>query len=171
MQDPKIWNMISNELSEQGTAREKANFDIWINENEANKILFEKLKSVWNEKGISLETATESLTFRSRFTGQKIKNFILNQALGNFVGFMVGLWVTASFSHYVLEKRGIKNLFGLAKREKVAVKEIPEWLQSGIAILIGFITLELINHFFQTRKHIFVWRYLKKIFTNKFNGQ
>ena len=91
-----------------------------------------------------------------------MKDFILKQALGNLVGFIVGMWVTASFSHYVLEKRGIHNLFGLTGRKKVAVNEIPEWLQSGIAILVGFIALELINHFFQTKKHLILWDYIKK---------
>jgi hypothetical protein len=75
---------------------------------------------------------------------------------------MTGMWVTAMFSHYVLEKRGINNLFGLAGRKKVAVDEIPEWLQSGIAILVGFITLELINHFFQAKKYLIVWGYIKR---------
>ena len=55
------------------------------------------------------------------------------------------------FTHSMLEKRGIKNLCGLAGRKKISVNEIPEWLQNGIAILVGFITLELINHFFKPK--------------------
>jgi hypothetical protein len=78
------------------------------------------------------------------------------------------MWVTALFSHYVLEKRGIKNLFGLVRRNKVVVNEIPHWLQSGIAILVGFIALELINHFFQTKKHLLVWGYIKRVYISTF---
>ena len=66
------------------------------------------------------------------------------------------------FSHYILERRGLQNLFGLAGRKKVAVHLIPEWIQGVIAILIGFIALELINHFFQTKKHLIAWNYIKK---------
>ena len=72
------------------------------------------------------------------------------------------MWVTSMFSQYVLERRGLQNLFGLAGRKKVAVHLIPEWMQTGIAILVGFIALEFINHFFQTKKHIVVYEYFKR---------
>ena len=94
---------------------------------------------------------------------KKIKEFILKQALGNLIGFIVGMWVTALFSHRVLERKGFHNLFGLAGRRKVVVNEIPEWLQNGIAIIVGFIVLELINHFFQTKQHIAAWRCFKRL--------
>ena len=70
------------------------------------------------------------------------------------------------FSHYILERRGLQNLFGFAGRKKVTVHLIPEWMQGVISILVGFIALELINHFFQTKKHFVVWEFLKKKYSS-----
>jgi len=168
MQDPIVWNNILKHLTEEETTKEKDQFLQWYDKSEKNKALFDKLKSVWDGKDITNASQQNvPLTFFGRFNKEKMKSFIYNQSIGNLIGFVVGMWVTSSFSHYVLERRGLKNLFGLAGRKKVAVNEIPEWLQSGIAILIGFITLELINHFFQTKKHIIIWNYLKKVTGNK----
>lgn len=164
MQDPKIWNMLSKHLAAEESQEEKEVFLKWFDQNEKNKELFNKVKNVWDVDELIVHPykQSEPITFWGRFTKQKIKNFILKQAVGNLVGFIIGIWVTSMFSHYVLEKRGLKNLFGLTGRKKVAVNEIPEWLQSGIAILVGFIALELINHFFQTKKHLIVYEYIKK---------
>lgn len=165
MQDYKIWNMLSKHLAEEESKDEKEEFLNWFNQSEKNKELFYKMKSIWDNLENIKEQSFEKdvpLTFREKFTKKKIKDFILKQAIGNFVGFVVGIWVTAIFSHYVLERRGLQNLFGLAGRKKVAVHDIPEWLQGVISILVGFIALELINHFFQTKKHLIVWDYIKK---------
>ena len=163
MQDQKTWNMLLKRLSEEDSNEEKELFSKWLDKSESNKALFYKVKILWDDEN-SIDDSFKknvTLTFLDRFTVPKIKDFIINQAIGNLIGFIVGMWVTAMFSHYVLERRGLKNLFGLAGRKKIAVNEIPEWLQSGIAILIGFIALELINHFFQTKKHLIVWEYIK----------
>ncbi len=166
MQEPKTWNMLLNHLSGENSKEEKQIFLTWFNESDKNKALFYKVKALWDDKN-GLDSSFEqtiSPTFWKRFTKQKMKDFLLKQAIGNFIGFMVGMWVTAMFSHNTLEKRGLKNLFGLAGRKKIVVNEIPEWLQNGIAILIGFIVLELINHFFQSKKHLVVWAYIKKTY-------
>ena len=169
MQDPLIWNMVSRHLTKEETPEEAEKFSIWLDQSQANKELFKKVKNVWEDKAIIVESAKQdvAITFLGRFSPQKMKDFVLKQALGNLVGFTIGMWVTTSFSHYVLERRNIKNLFGLAGRKKVAVNDIPEWMQSGIAILAGFIVLEIINHFFQTKKHVVIWVYIKeKFYTN-----
>jgi hypothetical protein len=165
MQDSKTWNMLSQYLSGEYAPEQKEAFLKCIDENEKNKALYLKMKSIWeDEKAVSASIRNEMpLTFIGRFSMQKMKNFVVNQALGNLVGFTIGMWVTASFSHQVLERRSIHNLFGLAGRKKVEVNDIPEWLQNGIAIIAGFIVLEIINHFFQTKKHVAIWLYLKGI--------
>ncbi|MDQ3109774.1 MAG: hypothetical protein M3R17_07750 [Bacteroidota bacterium] len=167
MQEQKTWKMLLKHLGGEDSNEEKEIFSKWLNKNEKNKVLFYKVKVLWDDENSIDESFKQntSLTFWGRFTKQKIKVFILNQAIGNLIGFIIGMWVTAMFSHYVLEKRGLKNLFGLTGRKKIAVNEIPEWLQSGIAILVGFIALELINHFFQTKKHLIVWGYIKRLYT------
>ncbi len=166
MQEQKTWQMLLKHLAGDETNEEKELFSKWLKKKEENEVLFCKVQSLWDGDDIvgGAFKQKASLTFLGRFTKKKIKNFVLNQALGNLVGFMIGMWVTAMFSHYVLEKRGLKNLFGITGRKKVAVNEIPEWLQSGIAILVGFIALELINHFFQTKRHLLVWEYFKGLY-------
>jgi hypothetical protein len=115
MQEQKTWGMLIKHLSKEDSNEEKELFSKWLNEDEKNKTLFKNVKMLWEDKN----STDESLTFRERFSKQKIKDFIVNQAIGNLVGFIIGMWVTAMFSHYVLEKRGIKNLFGLAGRKKL----------------------------------------------------
>ncbi|MBL7911985.1 MAG: hypothetical protein JNJ41_13085 [Bacteroidia bacterium] len=172
MQEQKTWNMLIKHLSQEDSNAEKELFSKWIEKDEKNKVLFDKVKALWNDEnnsGGSLNP-TAAPTFFGRFTKEKMKGFLFNQTIGNLVGFVIGMWVTTMFSHHVLERRGLKNLFGLTGRKKVAVNEIPEWLQSGIAILVGFITLELINHFFQTKKHLIVWDYIKRSFIGMKGG-
>jgi len=173
MQEQKTWKMLLKHLGKEDSNEEKEMFAKWLNKDERNKALFYKVKILWDDENSVDESFKQntSLTFRGRFTKQKIKDFILKQAIGNLIGFIIGMWVTTIFSHYVLEKRGLKNLFGLTGRKKIAVNEIPEWLQSGIAILVGFIALELINHFFQTKKHLMVWRYIKRLSIRIKDGQ
>lgn len=166
MQEQETWKMLLKHLGEEESNEEKQIFLKWLNQSDRNKAFFLKVKTLWEDKNSSDESLKQNTlpTLWGRFTKQKIKDFILKQAVGNLIGFIIGMWVTAMFSHYVLEKRGVKNLFGLAGRKKIAVNEIPEWLQSGIAILVGFIALELINHFFQTKKHLIIWGYIKESF-------
>ena len=157
MQDLNTWNMLTKQLAGESSTEEKELFLKWLDKAEENKHLFNNVKRLWD--GPAPEV---SLSFRERYNRQRIKDILYKQTLGNFIGFVVGMWVTTSFSHYELERRSLKNLFGLAGRRKVVVNEIPEWLQGALAILIGFITLELINHFFQSKKHIQIWEYLKR---------
>ena len=156
MQDTIIWNRVLNHLAGTEAPEEKEQFITWLAESKENELLFNKVKNIWN-----LEELHSPVTFLGRFTKQKIKSFILQQAIGNLIGFTAGMWVTALFSHHVLERRGLKNLFGLTGRKQLVVNEIPEWMQSGIAILVGFIALELVNYFFQEKKHMLIWHYLK----------
>ena len=157
MQDINTWNMITNQLAGESSSKEQELFLQWLNKADENKLLFNNMKRLWDGP-----VPEVSLSFRERYSRQRIKDILYKQTLGNFIGFVVGLWVTTSFSHYELERRSLKNLYGLAGRDKVVVNEIPEWIQGALAILIGFITLELINHFFQSKKHIKIWEYIKR---------
>lgn len=162
MQETEIWNRVTNHLMETENAKQQEQFLAWLNESEENKVFFEHVKNIWDRKPVvSSSEQTVSQTFWGRFTKQKIKNFIFNQTIGNLVGFILGMWITAAFSHETLERKSVRNLFGLAGRRKVEVNTIPEWLQNTLAILVGFITLELINHFFQTKKYLVIWNFFK----------
>ena len=164
MQDAKTWNILSNHLLGEQSSEKKEAFLKCIDCSEKNKELYFKMKRLWEDEQTILPSLPNvtPITFLGRFSIQKMKYFIINQALGNLVGFIIGMWVTASFSHHVLERRSIHNLFGLAGRKKLEVNDIPEWVQNGIAIIAGFIVLEIINHFFQTKKHLAIWLYLKE---------
>ena len=167
MQDPKLWHLLSRHLAEDDSKEEKEMFLKWFDRSEKNKEYFNKVKGVWdnsetlNEESFNLKQRA-ILAFRKKFTFHRIKNFILQKSLGNLVGFVVGMWVTTTFSHSVLERRNFKNLFGIVRRKNVIVDDIPHWLQVGISILVGYIVLELINYFFQTKQYLFLWKYIKR---------
>ena len=165
MQDPKLWNLLSRHLAEDESKEDKELFLKWFNQSEKNKAYFNKVKGVWDHSENIDEAFLKikaSWTFREKFSFIRIKNFILRQALGNLVGFTVGMWVTTTFSHNVLERKSIKNLFGIVKRKNVVVDDIPHWMQVGMSILVGFIVLELINYFFQTKQYLHLWKYVRR---------
>lgn len=81
MQEQKTWGMLIKHLSNEDSNEEKKLFLKWMNENEKNKILFKNVKMLWEDKN----STDESLTFRERFSKQKIKDFIVNQAIGTWL--------------------------------------------------------------------------------------
>ena len=165
MQDAKLWHLLSRHLAEDESEEEKQMFLKWFNQSEKNKEYFSKVKSVWDHSVTINEMPFRSkvlLAVREKFTFHRIKNFILQKTLGNLVGFVVGMWVTTTFSHTVLERRNLKNLFGIVKRKDIIVNDIPNWLQVVISILVGYIVLELINYFFQTKKYLVLWQYINR---------
>jgi hypothetical protein len=163
MREIKTWNIISKHISGEETLEEKDVFFEWLNENESNKVLFNKINSNW-EKSCAEEKPQK---FLRKFTKKKIKTFIVNQALGNFIGFVVGVSVTHLFSHYTRERKGINNLFGLMKRKQIEVDLIPHWAQWTLSVVAGFIVLELINHIIQTKQYMLPFKYVKKQFNSK----
>lgn len=96
------------------------------------------------------------------FTWKKILNLIINEVLGKFIGFVVGMWASKLFTHQVYEKKGVNNLFGLMKRKKITVNDTPEWVQWIIAALIGYIVLELISYFFEKKLYLKLLDFVKK---------
>ena len=165
MQDTIIWNLISRHLAEDESKEDKEMFLEWFNQSEKNKEYFYKVKDIWDHSEIKNEEFLKikaSWAFREKFSFTRIRNFIYQQALGNLVGFTVGMWATTTFSHSVLERKSIKNLFGLVKRKNVVVDEIPHWMQVGLSILVGFIVIELINYFFQTKQYLVLWNYIRR---------
>lgn len=155
MNDPKILVLISKHIEGKEDSEEKLEFENWLSENKANRALFEKIKNTW----LGIEEIP--LPFLKRFNRKYLTKVAIQKLLGNLVGFAVAMLVSNSFTHYVTERRNLKNLFGLAGRKKVVVNDMPEWFQYGVSLVLGFIVLELINHFFETKKHILVWNFIK----------
>ncbi len=156
MQDPKFLMLISKHLSGNESLTEKEELLNWLKESKKNLFYFNEIKKVWEDKG------EEFTPLRRKISLENIKDIFIQQVLGNLVGFAVGLWVTNAFTHYATEKRNLKNLFGMAGRKKIIVNETPEWVQYSLSFILGFIALELINYFFQTKKHILIWNFIKK---------
>lgn len=158
MHDQKTWNAITKNLFNEDSIEEKAELLIWMNENEVNKTLFFKIKLIW--ENANQEDSPQ--TFLAQFTKAKFKRLIIGQALGNFIGFAIAFSATRFFSHQIIERRSVNNLFGLMGRKQTVVNSIPEWLQWVLSVLIGFIVFEFINYFIQTKKHVIVLNYIKK---------
>lgn len=155
MNDPKILVLISRHIEEKETAEEKEAFLNWLNTDKNNVILYDKIKTTW--MGIE----EKPTPFFKRFNRKYLTKVVISKTLGNLVGFAVGMLVTNSFTHYVTERRSVKNLFGLAGRKKVAVNDAPEWVQYILSVILGFMVLELINYFFETKTHLKLYNYIK----------
>ncbi|MES2779121.1 MAG: hypothetical protein V4651_04400 [Bacteroidota bacterium] len=164
MKDYEIWQMLSKHLAKDETEQEKEIFFIWLHENASNQHYFEKVKKVWEadsaaEDGI---TALPVLSFREKFTIPNIIDFITKQALGNIIGLSVGVSVSTTFTHTVRERKSLHNLFGLAHRKTTVVNEIPHWLQTVISIAVGYIALEIVHYFLQSKQVMAFWKLLRK---------
>jgi hypothetical protein len=90
---------------------------------------------------------------KSTFTRQKFQGLFLNTALGNFAGYVAGSLVTVLSTYHSLERRAIKNLFGILPRKKIVVHLLPEWLEWLLALVVGFIVMEFVRYFFNHRMH------------------
>ena len=101
------------------------------------------------------------------FTWKKAANFIINELLGKFVGFVVGMWASKLFTHQVYERKSIKNAFGLLGRKKIIVNDTPEWLQWLFAAVIGFVVLELISYFFENKLYLKVYDLVRNQLNDK----
>ncbi|MES2567885.1 MAG: hypothetical protein V4565_13515 [Bacteroidota bacterium] len=155
MNDPKILVLISKHIEGKENEEEKTEFENWLNQDKNNQVIYSKIKNTW----LGIEEVPTP--FFKRFTRKYMTNVVIQKTLGNLVGFAVGVLITNSFTHYVTERRSAKNLFGLVGRKKVLVNDTPEWIQYSLSILLGFIVVEIINHFFASKKHILIWNFIK----------
>jgi len=83
---------------------------------------------------------------KATFTPQKFQGLFVNTALGNFAGYVAGSLVTLASTHHALERRGIRNLFGLRPRRSIVVHTLPEWLEWLLAVVIGFLVMEAVRY-------------------------
>ncbi len=155
MNDPKILVLISKHIEGNETSEEQSEFSSWRKESENNQLLFLKIKNMW------MDIKEEPTPFLKKFSRNYLTKVVIQKTLGNLVGFAVGILVTNSFTHYVTERKSIKNLFGLAHRKQIQVNDTPEWVQYTVSVLLGFIVLEMINHFFETKKHVLIFDFIK----------
>jgi hypothetical protein len=90
---------------------------------------------------------------RQTFTRQKFQRLFINTALGNFVGYIAGSLVTLFTTYRTIERRALKNLFGVLPRKQVVVHVLPDWLEWVLAVLVGFLVMEFVRYWFNYHKY------------------
>jgi hypothetical protein len=90
---------------------------------------------------------------KATFTRQKFQGLAVNTALGNFAGYVAGSLVTVISTYHSVERRALRNLFGILPRKKIVVHLLPEWLEWVLALLVGFLVMEFVRHSINHRKY------------------
>jgi hypothetical protein len=90
---------------------------------------------------------------KATLTPQKFRGLAVNTALGNFAGYLAGSAVTVLTTYHSIERRALRNLFGILPRKKVVVHLLPEWLEWVLALVIGFLVMEFVRYWIGHRKY------------------
>jgi len=72
-----------------------------------------------------------------------IFNYLSEQFIGRFTGFMIGLWASSLISHF-FTTRSIHNLWGLTAKKTVVSKQTFSNLEWIASVLIGYIVFEIV---------------------------
>lgn len=81
---------------------------------------------------------------------RKFLEYVYNNYVGNFIGFVIGMISTRLVSHYYTT-RSIRNLWGLAARKTVVDKQTYSTMEWVISIVIGFIVFEIVSKWLKKR--------------------
>jgi hypothetical protein len=90
---------------------------------------------------------------RATFNREKFQGFFINTALGNFAGYVAGSLVTLVSTRHAVERRAIRNFFGVLPRKKIVVHVMPHWLEWLLALIVGFLVMEAVRYWFNHRKY------------------
>src|SRR5687768_4372505 len=101
-----------------------------------------------------LERQTMRDYIRSTFNRQKLQQLCVNTALGNFAGYLAGSVVMVLTTYRSVERRALKNLFGILPRQEVVVHRLPEWLEWTVAVLLGYLVMEVVRHIIKSNKYL-----------------
>ena len=91
---------------------------------------------------------------RNTFSLQKLHQLCVNTALGNFVGFVAGSFVMTLTTYQTVERRAIKNLFGILPRHTLVVHRLPEWLEWTLSVLVGYLVMELVRYLINRNRYL-----------------
>jgi len=72
-----------------------------------------------------------------------IFNYLSEQFIGRFTGFIIGLWASSLVSHF-FTTRSIHNLWGITARKTVVSKQTFSNLEWIASVLIGYIVFEIV---------------------------
>src|ERR1044071_6385933 len=90
---------------------------------------------------------------KTTFTRPKLHKLFVSTALGNFAGYTAGSLVTVLSTYHSVERRALRNLFGILPRKQVVVHVLPEWLEWVLALLVGFIVMEFVRYAINNEKY------------------
>jgi hypothetical protein len=91
---------------------------------------------------------------RNRLSRQKLQQLYVKAAFSNFVGFVAGSLGTVLTTYHSVERRALKNLFGILPRRTVVVHVLPEWLEWALSILLGYLVMELVRYILKSNKYL-----------------
>ena len=91
---------------------------------------------------------------RNTLSRQKLQQLCVNTALSNFVGYVAGSLVMVLTTYQSVERRALKNLFGILPRQTVVVHRLPEWLEWTLAVLLGYLVMECVRHIIKSNKYL-----------------
>jgi hypothetical protein len=91
---------------------------------------------------------------RNTLSRQKLQQLCVNTALSNFVGYVAGSLVMVLTTYQSVERRALKNLFGILPRQTVVVHRLPEWLEWTLAVLLGYLVMESVRHIIKSNKYL-----------------
>jgi hypothetical protein len=70
------------------------------------------------------------------------------------VGYVAGSLVMVLTTYQSVERRALKNLFGILPRHTVVVHRLPEWLEWTLAIIAGYLVMEFVRHIIKSNKYL-----------------
>ena len=94
---------------------------------------------------------------RNSLSPRKLQQLYVKSAFSNFVGYAVGSLVTLLTTYQVVERRALKNLFGILPRHTVVVHRLPEWLEWTLSILLGYLVMELVRYLINSNKYLLLF--------------
>ena len=91
---------------------------------------------------------------RDTFSLRKLRQLCVNTTLSNFVGYVAGSLVLVLTTYESVERRALKNLFGILPRKTVVVHRLPEWFEWTLAVLLGYLVMEIVRYLIKSNKYI-----------------
>jgi hypothetical protein len=91
---------------------------------------------------------------RNTFSIRKLRELCVNTTLSNFIGYVAGSLVMVLTTYESVERRALKNLFGILPRKTVVVHRLPEWLEWAMAVLLGYVVMELVRHIIRNNRYL-----------------
>src|SRR5262245_52896459 len=97
---------------------------------------------------------------RNTLSARKLQQLYVKTALGNFAGYLAGSCVMVLTTYHTVERRALKNLFGILPRHKVVVHRLPEWMEWALSVLLGYLVMECVRYIVENNKVrvINLWR-------------